>query len=292
MQCDYFNQVAQQKKTKTRQFSTVAYGGFVICANNKRRARLLTPAAALQPSSDVTAPPRSQLHRRLLVFSVWRVGGVGQASLPLAHVPVQALRQALEPVVNQVMATDGGHRVAGGGDLDAAEGERQRQGPRGTTQRSGWFQRTEAYQSPNWISCLFLPSNDTQAVFLASGDSVIWCRVKRRTLRKTLPCCLRSADGGGDAVGFSGDHEQRIPNGLQKPGSGAVGPFSLSVKLLMLNWGSPDVLTCSCDKPKSDWLARTEAPGTLWMLRCTSNEKSRVTFKGFQLNPSSSVSPM
>lgn len=29
------------------------------------------------------------------------------------------------------------------------------------------------YQSPYWISCLFLPSNDTQAVFLASGDKVI-----------------------------------------------------------------------------------------------------------------------
>lgn len=31
----------------------------------------------------------------------------------------------------------------------------------------------ELYQSPYWISCLFLPSNDTQAVFLASGDKVI-----------------------------------------------------------------------------------------------------------------------
>lgn len=31
------------------------------------------------------------------------------------------------------MATDGGHRVAGCGDLDAAEGERQRQAPRGGT---------------------------------------------------------------------------------------------------------------------------------------------------------------
>lgn len=32
---------------------------------------------------------------------------------------------------------------------------------------------SEHYQSPCWISCLFLPSNDTQAVFLASGDKVI-----------------------------------------------------------------------------------------------------------------------
>lgn len=31
------------------------------------------------------------------------------------------------------------------------------------------------YQSPYWISCLFLPSNDTQALFLASGDKVICC---------------------------------------------------------------------------------------------------------------------
>lgn len=29
------------------------------------------------------------------------------------------------------------------------------------------------YQSPYWISSLFLPSNDTQAVFLAPGDKVI-----------------------------------------------------------------------------------------------------------------------
>ena len=28
--------------------------------------------------------------------------------------------------------------------------------------------------SPWQISCLFLPSNDTQAVFLASRDSIIW----------------------------------------------------------------------------------------------------------------------
>ena len=38
----------------------------------------------------------------------------------------------------------------------------------------------ELYQSPYWISCLFLPSNDTQAVFLASGDKVIYFRKKKK----------------------------------------------------------------------------------------------------------------
>lgn len=30
------------------------------------------------------------------------------------------------------------------------------------------------YQSPSKISCLFLPSSDTQAEFLASGETIIW----------------------------------------------------------------------------------------------------------------------
>lgn len=41
-----------------------------------------------------------------------------------------------------------------------------------------WVQVHDVYQSPCWISCLFLPSNDTQAVFLASGDKVICFRGK------------------------------------------------------------------------------------------------------------------
>jgi len=45
---------------------------------------------------------------------------MGQAGLPLADVPVQALGQALEPVVHQVVAADGRYREAGRGDLDAA----------------------------------------------------------------------------------------------------------------------------------------------------------------------------
>lgn len=132
-------------KTNKKKNTAIAYGGFVICGYNKTMVWLLTPAAVLQRSSDITAawavaPSAARCHRLVpdsnacLVFSVWRVGRVRQASLPLAHVPVQALRQALEPIVNQVMATDGGHRVAGCGDLDAAEGEHQHQGPRGATQ--------------------------------------------------------------------------------------------------------------------------------------------------------------
>lgn len=78
------------------------------------RARAVAPSAADSTSCSV--------------FSVWWVRGVGQASLPFAHVPVQALSQALEPVVDQVVATDGGHRVAGRGDLDAAEDKWQCQG--------------------------------------------------------------------------------------------------------------------------------------------------------------------
>lgn len=53
-----------------------------------------------------------------LVFGVWRVRHIRQSRLPLAHVPVQTLGQAFEPVVYQVMATDGGHRVTGCSNLD------------------------------------------------------------------------------------------------------------------------------------------------------------------------------
>lgn len=44
----------------------------------------------------------------------------------------------------------------------------------------------ELYQSPYWISCLFLPSNDTQAVFLASGDKVI-CFVGKEDRLSSFP---------------------------------------------------------------------------------------------------------
>lgn len=40
--------------------------------------------------------------------------------LLLAHVPVQALRQALEPVAHRVPEADGGQGVAGGSDADTA----------------------------------------------------------------------------------------------------------------------------------------------------------------------------
>lgn len=57
----------------------------------------------------------------VLVFCVGRVRAVRQPCLPLAHVPVQTLGQAFEPVVHQVVAADGGHWVTGCGDLDTVE---------------------------------------------------------------------------------------------------------------------------------------------------------------------------
>lgn len=57
----------------------------------------------------------------VLVFGVWWVRAVRQPCLPLAHVPVQTLGQAFEPVVHQVVAADGGHWVTGCGDLDTVE---------------------------------------------------------------------------------------------------------------------------------------------------------------------------
>lgn len=89
---------------------------------------LLTPAPVVQRSSEISERGPSLQRPACLVLGVWWVWGVSQASLPFAHVPVQALGQALEPIVNQVVATDGGHRVAGCGDLDAAEDKWQRQG--------------------------------------------------------------------------------------------------------------------------------------------------------------------
>lgn len=55
------------------------------------------------------------------VLRVRRVGGVCQPRLPLPHVPVQALGQALKPVVHQVVAADGGYWVARRSDLDAVK---------------------------------------------------------------------------------------------------------------------------------------------------------------------------
>ena len=192
----------------------------------------------------------------LSVLRVRGVGGLCQAGLPLADVPVQALGQALEPVVHQVVAADGRHRVAGRRDLDAAEGRMQvcvfvcvqgtvpyhayrrvhdhtvhscgaalcvhthctcgthspkvyakvsyriyivytlcrprvlcehvchiwvhgsrvckclnDDGDKQTQRGAGGQSATD--QSPCWISCLLRPSNDTQAVFLASGERVI-----------------------------------------------------------------------------------------------------------------------
>lgn len=116
-----------------RKYRAIAYGGCVICGHKITMVWLLTPAPVVQHSSEISErePSLHQLripHPACLVFGVWWVWGVSQASLPFAHVPVQALGQALEPIVNQVVATDGGHRVAGCGDLDAAEDKWQRQG--------------------------------------------------------------------------------------------------------------------------------------------------------------------
>lgn len=44
-----------------------------------------------------------------------------EVDLPLPHVPVQTLGQALEPVVDWVSETDGGDGEAGSGDGDAGK---------------------------------------------------------------------------------------------------------------------------------------------------------------------------
>lgn len=46
---------------------------------------------------------------------------VGEVRLPLPHVPVKTLGQALEPVAHRVSDADGGEWVAGGGDGDARD---------------------------------------------------------------------------------------------------------------------------------------------------------------------------
>lgn len=115
----------RRRKKKNR---AIAYGGCVICGHKITMVWLLTPAAVVQRSSEISEREPSLQRPARLVLGVWWVRGVGQASLPFAHVPVQALGQALEPIVNQVVATDGGHRVAGCGDLDAAGDKWQRQG--------------------------------------------------------------------------------------------------------------------------------------------------------------------
>lgn len=51
-------------------------------------------------------------------LSIGGVGYVHQARLLLADVPVETLGQALEPVIHQVVATDGRHRIAGCGDFN------------------------------------------------------------------------------------------------------------------------------------------------------------------------------
>lgn len=139
----------------------------------------------------------------VLVFCVGWVRAVRQPCLPLAHVPVQTLGQAFEPVVHQVVAADGGHWVTGCGDLDTVERtsrERITAQSMGKESVAQGQQLTDNYQSPNWISCRFLPSNDTQAVFLASGERVICLRMERSTVSfkgdsktwsymLTSPCC-------------------------------------------------------------------------------------------------------
>lgn len=112
------------------------------------------------------------------VFCVWRVRGVCESGLPLAYVPVQTLSQTFKPVIHQVVTTDRWHRITGGRDLNTVG--RRTDGriilklrEKSICSESVTDVDTCAYQSPCWISCLFLPSNDTQAVFLASGDNVI-----------------------------------------------------------------------------------------------------------------------
>lgn len=165
---------------------------------------------------------------------------------------------------------------------------------------SGWCQWTDGYQSPNWISCLFLPSNDTQAVFLASGDSVIWLRVKRRTVRKASPCGLHSTDGG-DSVGFSHPQEIIFLWGLiwaEKSKWTSEAWWWRYRTIFFISKNDRATLKMSrcvdfvfvCDKSKSAWLARSGAPETRSTRHCILNQEWR--FQGSRLNRPSSVPPM
>lgn len=132
------------------------------------------------------------------VFRVWRVRDFGQSGLPLTDVPVQTLSQALKPIVDQIVAANGWHRVTGSGYLDTVRGEKINCKITSVNEQTGRSAvettASELYQSPCWISCLFLPSNETQAVFLASGDRVICSkREEDRLSPSKLPGILGSS---------------------------------------------------------------------------------------------------
>ena len=116
------------------------------------------------------------------VFGVRWVWDVCESGLPLAYVPVQTLSQTFKPVVNQVVTTDRRYRVTRCSDLNAARRKTDRHLIRLRGNKNLMMKlkqpRTvcELHQSPCWISCLLRPSNDTQAVFLASGERVICFR--------------------------------------------------------------------------------------------------------------------
>lgn len=92
------------------QFLSLVFGGHP--QNGYSTSAVLPRALTLGASVLVRAGAAS-------VLRVRRVGGVCQPRLPLPHVPVQALGQALKPVVHQVVAADGGHWVTRRSDLDA-----------------------------------------------------------------------------------------------------------------------------------------------------------------------------
>lgn len=165
-------------------------------------------AQALARCSLKPRHPRSLL---ALLHTLGRLLFFLEVRLLLSHVPVQTLCQALKPVAHGVTDTDGGERVAGGSDGDAAEEPelgptlwlttpteatkprpaQLAKGARGPVRGAAaapsllpYTLGTSAthtplalagcpYLSPWRISCRFRPSKDTHAVFLASGDSMI-----------------------------------------------------------------------------------------------------------------------
>lgn len=276
LKCDYFHQGAQIKKI----LYWIAYGECVICGPKiivlavdtcsssatflwGIAARVVAPSAA-----DSTA---------CLVFRVWWVRGVGQASLPFAHVPVQALGQALEPIVNQVVAADGGHRVAGCGDLDAAEDKWQRQGT-GARRETAVDSNGQMVTSPQTGSpvsscrqttprqCSWPRGRGRSNWDGRGGQSQSRPTDKHRHADvPTLTPCT------GDTISLGISTSREFWNGLQKPGGGALGPFSLSAKMLQisLHQASTRVQMCwpifVCEGPKSQ-LASTEATEKLSLL--------------------------
>lgn len=165
----------------------------VICGKNKTMVYHLTLTAVLHRSSDIAAAwaSSSRLLSSPCPMSRTRWPGAPASCARSSASTGPGSRTSRRPGHGSRWRAPGSRRWWSW----CCGGRRSASRTRWCNTDSGWFQRTDGYQSPNWISCLFLPSNDTQAVFLASGDSVIWLRVKRRTVkvladRQRWPCCL------------------------------------------------------------------------------------------------------